>query len=64
MPIEITWSAGDTGGDNGAGEEFSGTCVEETWTKPKGVGSRGGGGDGWGRGEWWEKMETVVLEQQ
>ena len=28
-----------------------------------GVGSKVGGGDGWGRGEWWGKMETTVLEQ-
>ena len=28
--------------------------IEEicTWTKPKGVGLRVGGGDGWGKGAW------------
>ena len=37
------------------GEGFSGTCIKDTWTKPKGVGSRVGGGVagvwGSGRGE-------------
>ena len=28
-----------------------GTCIKDTWTKPKGVGLRMGGGDGWGGGE-------------
>ena len=23
------------------------TCMKDTWTKPEGVGSRVGGGDGW-----------------
>ena len=27
-----------------------GTCLKDTRTKPKGVGSRAGGGDSWGRG--------------
>ena len=26
-----------------------------TWTKPKGVGSRVGGGVVWGRGVWWSE---------
>ena len=34
--------------------------MKDTWTKPKGVGSRVGGGDGWGR----VKMEITILEQQ
>ena len=25
-----------------------GTCIKDTWTKPKGLGLRVGGGDGWG----------------
>ena len=29
------------------------TCVKDKWTKPKGVGSRVGCGDGWGEGLWW-----------
>ena len=29
-----------------------GTCKKDTWTKPKGVGSRVGGKGGWGRGAW------------
>ena len=39
----------------GAGKEegFSGTSIKDTWTKPRGVGSRVGGGDGWSEGEWW-----------
>ena len=32
------------------GEEFSGTTIKDMWTKPKGVESGEGGGDGWG---WW-----------
>ena len=32
----------------GKGERFSGTCIKDTWTKPKrGVGSKGGSGDNW-----------------
>ena len=36
--------------------------MKDTWTKPKGVGSRVGGGDGWGAGCGGVKMETI--EQQ
>ena len=37
-------------GEKGKGHQ--GTCVKDTWTKPKGVGLRVGGGDGvWGA--WW-----------
>ena len=32
------------------------------WTKPKGVGSRVVGRNGWGRGHGGVKMETTVLE--
>ena len=35
------------------GAEHQGTCIKDTWTKPKGVGLRVGGGDGWGREVWW-----------
>ena len=28
--------------------------MKDTWTKPKGVVSRVGSWDGWGRGAWWE----------
>ena len=38
--------------------------MKDTWTKPKGVGSRVGSGDGWGGGHGEVKMETTVLEQQ
>ena len=34
------------------------------WTKPKGIGLRVGGGDGWGGGSGGAKMETIVFEQQ
>ena len=37
----------------GNGEGFAGTTMKDTWTKPRGVESGEGGGDGWGRGEWW-----------
>ena len=36
---------------------------EKIWTKPKGVGSRVGGKDGWREGYGGVKMETTVLEQ-
>ena len=42
------------------GKGHQGTRIMDTWTKPRGVGLRVGGGDGWGGGE----METIVLEQQ
>ena len=38
--------------------------MKDTWTKPKEVGSRVGGWDGWSRGHGGVKMETIVLEQQ
>ena len=34
------------------GEELSRNMLKDTWTKTKWVGSRVGGGDGWGRMEW------------
>ena len=41
------------GGDNGVKVEwFSGTCVKDTWTNQRGVGSGKGGEDGWGEEEW------------
>ena len=53
-------------GDNGEkkGKDRQGTCIKDSWTKPKGVGSRVGGGGRRGGWAWWEKMETTVLEQQ
>ena len=39
---------------SGNGEEFSGTCIKDTWTKPKRGSIKGGNRDGWGGGEWWE----------
>ena len=52
------------GGMGGSGEELSGTCMKDTWTKPKGVGSRVGSGDGWAWWEWCGEMMITVLEQQ
>ena len=51
------------GGKFGKGHQR--TCIRDPWTKPKRVGSRMGGRDGWGGGRsgGWE-METIVLEQQ
>ena len=44
---------------------YQGTCIKDTRTKPKGVGWRVAGEDGWGREEVLEeKMETTVLKQQ
>ena len=39
-------------GDNGEqkGKGHQGTCIKDTWTKPKGVGWRVGGGGGQGVG--------------
>ena len=43
------------------GKGFSGTTIEDTWTKPRGgVEAREGGGFGWG----WGQMQTTVIEQQ
>ena len=53
---------GDNGGKRRTGHQ--GTCIKDTWTKPKGVGLRVEGGDGWGGGAGGVKMETTVLEQQ
>ena len=38
-------------------------CMKDTWTKPKGVSSRRGGGDGGKEGHGGVKAETIVLEQ-
>ena len=53
----------DNRGNGGEGWH-QGTCIKDTWTKPKGVGSRVGGKDGWREGYGGVKMETTVLEQQ
>ena len=42
----------------GKWEGFSGTCIKDTWTIPKWVGSRVGGGDGSGGGSGGGQMET------
>ena len=36
----------------GKREGLSGTCIKDTWTKPKGRRSKGGSGDGLGGGEY------------
>ena len=39
----LTVTRGEVGGDNGGkGEEFSGTTIKDTWTKPRGIWIRGG----------------------
>ena len=35
------------------GKGLQGTCTEDPWTKPKGVGLRVGGRGGWGREKGW-----------
>ena len=47
------------------GERFSGTSVKDTWTKPRGNGSKGGT-QGWLglRGVVGRYMQTTVIEQQ
>ena len=35
------------------GEGFSGSSIENAWTKPRGVGSGVGDGGSWGKGNWW-----------
>ena len=47
------------------GEGFSGTTIQDTWTKPKGRVEAGGGEVGLaqvGQRDW-EKMQTTVIEQ-
>ena len=31
------------------GRGYPGTCTKDTWTKPKGLGLKVGGGGGWGK---------------
>ena len=67
IKTKLTVTRGEVEGDNG-GQQRKGcqrTCIKDPWTKPKGVGLRVGGGDGWGGGEHGGvKMETTVLKQQ
>ena len=46
------------------GRGHQGTYMKDTWTKPKKVGSRVGGGVSGAGGHGEVKMETTVLEQQ
>ena len=40
---KLTATRGEVGGDNGEkGEGFSGTCIKDTWTKPKESRNNGG----------------------
>ena len=43
---------------------MSGTTIRDTWTKPKGVGSGVGVGNGWEGAGVEGEMETTVCEQQ
>ena len=51
----------DDGGKEGKCHQ--GTCIKDTWMKTKGVGSRVGDGDAWGKEHDGVRMETTVLEQ-
>ena len=61
---KLTVTRGERGGLWGKGKGHQGTCIKDTWTKPKGVGLRVGGEDGGVEGSSGGKMETTVLEQQ
>ena len=45
----LTVTRGEVGGDNG--EEFPGTTIKDTWTKPREIEAGERGGDGWVGGE-------------
>ena len=62
---KLTVTRGEVGGDNGGGEGHQGTCIKDTWTKPKRGSIKGGrwGWLGWG-GSGGGKMETTILEHQ
>ena len=53
------------GGDYGRkrGKGFQEHVQRTHGQNQRGVGSRVGSGNGWGRGVWWRGMETTVLEQ-
>ena len=34
-------------------KDHQGTCIKDTWTKPKGIRLRVAGGDGWSDRQWW-----------
>ena len=50
---KLTVTRGERDNWGKQGKVHQGRCVKNTWTKPKGVGSRVGGGYGWGWGELW-----------
>ena len=59
MKNKVTITRGEGEGDNGGkkGKSCQGTCVKDTWTKLKGIGSRVGGGDrGAWRGQKWRRL--------
>ena len=41
---------------------LSGTCIKDTWTKPKGGRIKGRSGDGWGEGSGGGEMQTLYLK--
>ena len=57
IKYKLTVTRGQWGGDKGMreGKGCQGTCIKDTWTKPKEVGSKRGGGDVWSGGQWWGK---------
>ena len=45
----------------GGGEGLSGTCIKDTWTKPKGARIKGGRWGWLGLGEqWWENGDNCT----
>ena len=46
--LTVTRRERDNGRKKGKGHQ--GAFIKDTWTKPKGIGLRMGGGNGW---EWW-----------
>ena len=61
----LTVNRGEWGEDVGEirRKGCQGTCIKGPWTKPRRVGWRVGGADGWGGGCGGEKIETTVLEK-
>ena len=61
MKDKLTVTRGEVGGDIGGlrGKGHQGTCIKDTWTKPKG--SRVGGGDSWSRGVVGVKWRQLYL---
>ena len=48
--LTVTKGDGQRGNGGKQGKGHQGTYIKDTWTNPKGVGSRVGGGEGWSWG--------------